>query len=209
MPRKKKQDTTPEQQAPQLTPEQIAQQAFAQIASTKDTGPADVKKLLAEIKDLKEKLALSEKQRSDVEKAALEAAESQGLLMQREIREVPTGKFVTVKRAVKADGSPNYKIVAYKDDGRPILAPVFTDVKLPTFYYKIDIPPVGGEGLTINEMKLYHGTVYEFDLDTLRSVKDMCYRLWDHDRNIHGSDENMYRKPVNATFSGKTGGRIQ
>lgn len=201
---KKKQDTEKQN----LTPEQIAQEAFAKIVSTKDTGPGDVNKLLAEIADLKKQLALSEQQRSEVEKAALAAAESQGMLMQREIQEVPTGKFVKVKRAVDKDGNPSYKVVGYRDDGRPIIKPVFRDVELPTYFYKIDIPPVGGEGMRINEMALYHGAVYEFDIDTLRTVKEMVFRLWDHDRNIHGSDENVYRKPVHAQFSGKAGGRV-
>jgi hypothetical protein len=203
----KKKDTIENDQAA-LTPEEIAQQAFAEIASTKDTGPGDLKRLMKEIADLKEKLKLSEAARGEVEKAALAAAEAQGMMMQREIQEVATGKTVKVQRAVDEEGNPAYKVVAYKDDGREILKPIFRAVERPTFFFKIDLPPVGGEALAINGTQLYHGTVYEFDIDTLRTVKEMVFRLWDHDRNIHGSDENVYRKPVNATFSGRTGGRV-
>ena len=160
-------------------------------------------KLLAEIEELKAKLQLSEEQRSEAEAAALAMAEAQGALMQREIREVPTGKFVTVKRAVDPKtGKPSYRVAGYKDDGREILKPVFHDFKLPTYFYKVDMPPVGGVDLKINDVSFYHGVVYELDIDTLRSVKEMVYRLWDHDRSIHGSDENFYRKPQETTLTG-------
>lgn len=165
------------------------------VASIKDTRPEDVEKLLAQIADLKEKLNISEQARSDAEKAALAAAEAQGMLMQREIQEVATGKTVTVKRAIDEKGNQKLKVVGYKDDGREILRPVFRDVKLPTYFYKIDMPPVGGMAIMMNGNALYHGTVYELDIDTLRTVKEMVYRLWDHDRSIHGTDENFYRNP--------------
>ena len=64
------------------------------------------------------------------------------------------------------------------------------------------LPPVGGVDLKINDVSFYHGVVYELDIDTLRSVKEMVYRLWDHDRSIHGSDENFYRKPQETTLTG-------
>lgn len=172
-----------------------------EVASVAGTSGEDVKKLLNEIEGLKEKLAISETKRTEGEKAALAAAESQGmgLMMQTNIMEVPTGKFIDIQVL------DHYETVGYKDDGRPILKPKFKREKSPTFFYKIDLPPVGGIGLTINGMPLYHGTVYEFDIHSLRTVKDMVYRVFKHDADIHGSDENAYRKPDSKQISMKTG----
>lgn len=174
-----------------------------QVASVTGTSPEDVQRLLAQIADLQEKLGIEQAARSDAEKAALAAAESQGMLMQRDIQEVATGKFVKVKRAIDENGNPAYEVKGYKEDGREILKPVFRLVDLPTYFYKIDLPPVGGTGLVTNGVDLYHGTVYELDLDTLRSVKERVHRLWDHDRNVHGSNENFYRKPQNTMLSAR------
>jgi len=32
------------------------------------------------------------------------------------------------------------------------------------------------------------------DARTLSTLKDIVYRNWKHDRDIHGTDENFYRK---------------
>jgi hypothetical protein len=90
--------------------------------------------------------------------------------MQRDIQEVATGKTVKVKRAPWIrSGKPGYKVVGYKDDGREILKPSSKDVELPTYFYKIDMPPVGGDRPQDERRPFYHGTVYEFDIDTLRT----------------------------------------
>jgi hypothetical protein len=172
-----------------------------EVASIKGAAGEDVQKLLDEIEGLKEKLAVSERSRSDAEQAALAKAEAQGgaLMAQSNIAEVPTGKSIDIQVLDR------YETVGYKDDGRPILKPKFRREKSPTFFYKIDLPPVGGLGLTINGLPLYHGTVYEFDIHSLRTVKEMVYRVWKHDLDIHGSDENAYRKPENKQISMKTG----
>jgi len=62
------------------------------------------------------------------------------------------------------------------------------------YFYKIDLPPVGGEGIRINGTLLYHGQVVRCDARTLSTLKDIVYRNWKHDRDIHGTDENFYRK---------------
>ena len=161
--------------------------AFAQVASTSGADSGDLAKLQAEIKNLQSQLDGERVKRTAAEAAALLAAESQGMLMQRDIREIPSGKTRTLKRLDR------YKVVGHKDDGREILAPVFKDVEVPTFFYKIDLPPCGGTDLKINGTPFYHGTTLELDLDTLRTVKDVVYRCWKHDADIHGSDENAYR----------------
>ncbi len=169
----------------------------AKVASIKDVAPDDVAKLLTEIADLKAQLKVETAARGEAEAAALEAAQAQGSLLQTEVQEVPTGKKIKVKRA------NGYKVTGHRDDGREILKPIWKDVELPTFFYKIDMPPVGGTDFKINGVPFYHGTVYEFDEDTLRSVKEIVYRLWDHDRQIHGSDENFYRKQQKPRLSAR------
>ncbi|OYV42986.1 MAG: hypothetical protein B7X10_06490, partial [Burkholderiales bacterium 21-58-4] len=106
-------------------------EVVTEVASVKGASGDDVKKLLAEIAGLREKLAVSEKSRSEGEKAALAAAESQGagLMMQSNIMEVPTGKNIDIQVL------DHYETVSYKDDGRPILKPRFKTEKSPTFFY--------------------------------------------------------------------------
>jgi hypothetical protein len=167
-----------------------------EIASVADASPQDVKSLLAQIEGLQAQLAESEEKRTVAQQAALEAAQAQGMLMQREIHEVPSGKKISVPHLKR------YKVVGHKDDGREILKPVFQQVEVETYYYKIDLPPCGGTHMTVNGNELYHGVVVECDVDSLRSIKDMVFRCWKHDAEIHGSDENAYRKPTNRTLSG-------
>ena len=70
------------------------------------------------------------------------------------------------------------------------------------WYYKIDLPPIGGTEIKINGEPLYHGTVYKLDLYLLRSIKEIVARAWGHENNIRGSNENAYRQPSNRTLRG-------
>jgi len=179
-------------------PAKVDQPGVSKVASISGTSKEDVQALMAQIADLKSQLEVSETKRTDAEKAALAAAESQGMLMQRDIQEVLTGRTVEMRvfSHYKETGS-------YKDNGDPIVKPVFVKKDIPTYFYKVDMPPVGGMDLKLNGQSFYHGTVYEFDIDTLRTVKEMIYRLWDHDRSIHGSDENAYRTPEERRLSAR------
>lgn len=162
------------------------------VASIAGTSEEDIAALRAQVANLTEQLDIA---RTEAEAKALAVAEAQTAFMQRDIQEIPTGKMVTVQRC------RGYKTVGYHDDSRPIIKPVWKDVELPTYFYKIDLPPVGGEGLFDNGTPFYHGTVYEVDIDTLRSWKDRVFRLWDHERNIRGSNENFYRRETAPTIS--------
>ena|SRR5690348_6537829 len=157
--------------------------------------PADeVERLKAEVARLTGQLAEAN--------TANEEAARRAMFFRNDNEEVPTGEKVKIAKCVK------YETVGYKDDGRPILKPVFKEVEVDTFLYKIHMPPVGGTHITLNGLQYYQGETYTVDLDTLRTLKEIIYRIRDHESNIHGTDENVYRPKTKAQFSGRTGGRV-
>jgi acetyl-CoA acetyltransferase len=160
----------------------------------KTTSPDELERLKAEVARLTAELAVAN--------TANEDAARRAMFFKDVNEEVPTGETVEVDRCTK------YETVGYRDDGRPILKPVFKKVKLPTFLYKVDMPPVGGVDIKVNGESFFHGETYTLDLDQLRVVKEIVHRIRDHEATIHGTDENAYRPKVNARFSGKTGGRV-
>ncbi len=163
----------------------------------KVTPQEEVVRLQAEVEKLTKALSAEVDARGKAEDEARAAASAQGVaFMQREIQEVPTGKKVTVQRCER------YETKGYKDDGTPIQKPIFKDVELPTYFYKIDLPPSGGTAVKINGEGFYHGETYELDLDLLRTIKDIVHRSWAHEATIKGSNENAYRRPQNRVLSG-------
>lgn len=161
---------------------------------TKVTKADELEALRAEVKRLEEALKVAN--------TANEDAARRAMFFKDVNEEVPTGETVKVQRAYK------YETVGYTDAGRPILKPVYKEVELPTFLYKINLPPVGGTAITLDGEAYYHGQTYTFDLDRLRTIKEIVHRIRDHEATIHGTDENAYRPKVNAQFSGKIGGRV-
>lgn len=73
--------------------------------------------------------------------------------------------------------------------------------------YRIDLSPSGGVEIRLNGVPYYHGEVYTFDTATLRTVQDIVARTWDHERAVFGNNENVYRREMNVTLSGKGGRR--
>jgi hypothetical protein len=61
------------------------------------------------------------------------------------------------------------------------------------WWYRIDLAPCGGTEVKINGVPYYHGSTYEFETDLLRSIKEIVARTWDHENNIQGSNENVYK----------------
>lgn len=165
----------------------------------KVTSPEEFGRLNAEIERLQKALATERGLRTEAEDAAKKAAEAQGtqgFVLQSGMMEVPTGELIKVKRLKE------YKIRGYTDDRRPIYEPVFHDVEVPTYFYKIDLPASGGEGINIGGNWFYHGQSYKMDLDLLRTMKDIVHRSWVHEGNIKGNNENVFRKPENRTLRG-------
>lgn len=163
----------------------------------KPTPAADVSKLQAEVAELTRKLGEQTAKTTAAEDHAKQLASAQSvMIMQREIQEQPTGRKIKVQRLDR------YDTVGHKDDGRPILKPVFKEVELETYFYKIDLPSSGGIDIKVNGISYQHGETYEFDVDQLRSIKDQVARSWAHEASIMGSNENAYRKPQNRVLRG-------
>lgn len=70
------------------------------------------------------------------------------------------------------------------------------------WWYRIDLAPCGGIDIRINGMQFVHGETYEFDTDTLRSVKEIVSRTWGHEANIHGENENAYKRAQDRVLRG-------
>lgn len=70
------------------------------------------------------------------------------------------------------------------------------------WWYRIDLAPCGGIDIRLNGMQYVHGETYEFDTDTLRSVKEIVSRTWGHEANIHGENENAYKRAQDRVLRG-------
>ena len=164
------------------------------MAGPKKTTADELEALRAEVARLEAALKVAS--------TANEDAARRSMFFKDMNEEVPTGETVKVNRCVK------YETAGYTDAGKAILKPVYKEVELPTFMYKINLPPVGGTAITLDGEQFFHGQTYTFDIDRLRTIKEIVHRIRDHEATIHGTDENAYRPKVNAQFSGKTGGRV-
>lgn len=70
------------------------------------------------------------------------------------------------------------------------------------WWYRIDLAPCGGTEVKINGMPYYHGQTYKFGTDLLRSIKEIVARTWDHENNIMGANENVYKTAQNKMLRG-------
>lgn len=70
------------------------------------------------------------------------------------------------------------------------------------WWYRIDLSPSGGTEIKINGFPYYHGQTYKLGTDLLRSVKEIVARTWDHENNIMGANENMFRRAQEKVLRG-------
>jgi cell division septum initiation protein DivIVA len=141
------------------------------------------KDLLAQIAELKEKLAEAEIAKTEAQEMASSIAAASSFIGNSE--EQPTGNTVLINVCLNP---------GEKDERKQ----KFKDVEFPTFYYTIDIPAGAGTNLMTNGLAYYHGQTYEVDQATLVDLKSRVARCWDHEKSIHSENENAYRKPTNT-----------
>lgn len=141
------------------------------------TTEEELKAMQAEVARLTKALADSEASRSDAE--ALASA----VMFGGNTEEQPTGKTVGVEVCLNPAERDEKKLK-------------FKVVQMPTYFYTIQLPPGAGIDLTTNGIAYYHGQTYEFDPLTLADIKSRVARCWDHEKSIHGGNENAYRKPT-------------
>jgi len=139
------------------------------------------KDLLAQIAELKAKLAEAEIAKTEAQEMATSIAAASSFMGSAE--EQPTGNTVTINVCLNP---------GEKDERKQ----KFKDVEFPTFYYTIDIPAGAGTNLMTNGIAYYHGQTYEVDQATLVDLKSRVARCWDHEKSIHSENENAYRKPT-------------
>jgi hypothetical protein len=145
--------------------------------------------LKAELELLKAELAVVQEQKSEAEKMAKAMADASQFFGST-AEEQPTGKTIKMKICLNPHATDTKK---HK----------FVDVDVPTYYYNIQLPAAAGLCLYTNGIEYYHGETYEFDQYTLSDIKSRVARCWDHEKSIHGDNENAYRKPVNKTLTMK------
>lgn len=136
--------------------------------------------LAAQVADLQKQLGESRADATEAQKLAA--------LYRSDKEEVLTGKTVKVTRCI------GYEVAGYHDDGRQVLKPKWKEVEEPTYWYTIDMPPVGGTHALLNGREFYHGQTYEVTIDELRTMKEICARLWSHERSIHEDNTEAFRR---------------
>jgi hypothetical protein len=147
-----------------------------------------VKDLQSQIADLQAQLLSEKEARSAAEDNAKATADA-GIFVNRS-DEQPTGKTIKIQKC----SNP------WETDERK---QKLISVDVPTYYYQIQLPTGAGISLTTNGQDFMHGETYTVDLYTLIDLKSRVARCWDHEKSIHGDNENAYRRPTNRHFMGK------
>jgi hypothetical protein len=70
------------------------------------------------------------------------------------------------------------------------------------WWYRIDLAPCGGIDIRVNGVQYVHGETYLFNTNLLRSVKEIISRTWGHEANIHGENENVYKRAQDRVLRG-------
>jgi hypothetical protein len=147
------------------------------------TTEQELKDMQAEIARLQAALGAAEIYRSEAEANAIAVTQANAFAGNTE--EQATGRTVEMSVCL----NPNER-----DEKKH----KFKSVKIPTYYYTVTLPAGAGTDLTTNGVAYYHGQTYEFDQFTLPDIKSRVARTWDHEKSIHGGNENAYRKPTRS-----------
>ena len=148
----------------------------------KITTDAQLKALQDQIESLQAQLGVEKQARTAAEEMAHATAQASSFTMTA-AEEQPTGKTISINMCANPWE-------------RDVKKQIFKDVDIPTFYYNIQLPSGAGWALTTNGIDFYHGETYEVDYHTLVDLKSRVARTWEHEKNIHGENENAYRKPT-------------
>lgn len=138
--------------------------------------------LLAEIEALKTQLAGETTARTAAEEMAHSMA---------------SGHFQSSMAESHATGKTVMVSVCVNPHVRDAKKHVYKEVEFPTYFYNIQLPAGAGTHLSTNGIEYHHGQTYEFEPMQLAEMKSRVARCWDHERSIHGDNENAYRKPAN------------
>lgn len=141
--------------------------------------------LLAEIESLRAQLDVANTEKTEAQ--AMAAAMAEATAFGGNAEERATGK------TIKMNVCLNPWVTKEKDQK-------FKDVEVPTYYYTIDLPAGAGLYLLTNNMQFFHGETYEVEGAVLADLKSRVARCWDHEKSIHGDNENAYRKPTQQHF---------
>jgi|GEM_PF-1656566 len=155
------------------------------MSEAKKNSELSYEELQAQIADLEKKLKVETKARSEAEELA--SAVAQAGQFSANTEEQPTGKTITLSVCLNP-GEKDEKKLKWKD------------VEYPTYFYTIQLPAGAGLDLTTNGIAYYHGQTYEVDPMTLVDLKSRVARCWDHEKSIHGDNENAYRKPLGGSL---------
>ena len=141
---------------------------------------------MAEVKSLKSQVDTEREMRTAAEERAESIAAASFAVCTSE--EQPTGKTVLVR-------------VCTNPTERDTKKQKWTEIEIPTYFYLIQLPAgasgSNGSCLTTNGVEYHNGEVVELDACQLADVKSRVARTWDHEKSIHGENENAYRKPTN------------
>ena len=139
--------------------------------------------LKAEISALRKQLGLAEAAKNEAQELAKAVASASPFISNTE--EQPTGNTVSMEVCA----NPWVKDAKKQK---------WITVEVPTFYYAITLPAGAGTHLSTNGVDYYHGHTYEVDSYQLAELKSRVARCWDHEKMIHGDNENAYRKPTHV-----------
>lgn len=147
------------------------------------TTDEQLKELQAQIKDLQGALESESVKRTAAEEHASAMSKASQFVSGATSEEFPTGNTVPVEVCLNPWEKNEKK-------------QKFHTVDMPTFKYTIILPAGAGNNLSTNGVEYFHGQTYEFDPIILAEMKSRVARCWDHEKSIHGDNENSYRKPL-------------